>query len=116
MKSVFEKHGKRIAKEDARMPKPIRDVLSPPPPKPLTPPDFNRCQTEITTTASFMQMGGPPKTTERCKNKATMLATENEPRADGQVGQMTICDTCYPLMQKKVRGVTFRRITSKDRK
>jgi len=29
-RNVFEKHGRRIAREDARMPDAIRDVLSPP--------------------------------------------------------------------------------------
>ena len=30
-RNVFEKHGQRIAREDAKMPAPIRDVLSPRP-------------------------------------------------------------------------------------
>lgn len=120
MTDVFEKHGKRIAKQDARMPKEIRDVLSPPPAKPvkpLTPPDFKQCQTEITTTAPFMQMGGSPKTTQRCTNKPTMLVTEDKPGKDGQIGSMTLCDGCYAVMQKQVpAGVSYRRITAKDKK
>lgn len=85
----------------------------------LTPPDYSRCQCEITTTASFMQMGGPPKTTERCKNKPTMLMEERFADSDGQKGSMTVCDDCFKQAQLKTwlppGWVLYSRITKGTR-
>ncbi|MDA4132063.1 MAG: hypothetical protein OK454_02920 [Thaumarchaeota archaeon] len=68
----------------------------------LTPPDYAQCQCEITMTLGFMQLGGPPKTTERCKSKPTMLMEEREPGEDGQRGSMTVCDGCLKEAQSKM--------------
>ena len=82
----------------------------------LMPPDYSRCQTEITTTASFMQMGGPPKTTERCKNKPTILMEELVSGKDGQKGSMTVCDDCFKQAQLQSKAsVLYSRLT-KNRK
>lgn len=83
----------------------------------LTPPDYNQCQCEITTTLGFMQMGGPRKTTERCKNKPTMLMEEREPGEDGQRGSMTVCDDCFKQAQLGVlAGSTIYSRLTKNRK
>lgn len=68
----------------------------------LEPPDKKQCQAEITTIAPFMQMGGPPRVTARCKNKPTTLAKEVKPGPDGQRGSMTVCDSCLAVMKKRV--------------
>jgi hypothetical protein len=85
--------------------------------KALTKPDLKQCQADITTTAPFMQMGGPPRTTSRCKNVPTVLVREEKPGPDGQRGSMTVCDTCLGHLRKqRPTGIKCTRITPKVQK
>ena len=76
----------------------------------LTPVDLFRCQTEITTTLGPFRLGGPPKTTTRCTKEPTMVATEINPGEDGLCGSMSVCDSCFEVMQKQMTGVHYTRI------
>ncbi len=72
----------------------------------MIPPDLKRCQAEVTSYPSFMQLGGT-KTTERCKNKPTHIAIE-PPRPDGKIqGSMALCGSCLAVCSKQMPGVTF---------
>lgn len=69
--------------------------------KPLTPPDFDRCQAEKPNGHSFMTLGGRPGL-ERCDRKPTVLVTEKKPGADGRAGSMTLCDGCLAVFRKQM--------------
>lgn len=69
----------------------------------LTPPDLKQCQAEKPNGHSFMTLGGVPKL-ERCKNKPKYLAKEKKPGADGQIGSMTLCESCKKQMDKQMPG------------
>jgi hypothetical protein len=62
-------------------------------PKPLTPPDLERCQAESSNGHSFMTIGGRPEMV-RCYHGASYVAIENKPGKDGQKGSMSLCDAC----------------------
>lgn len=73
--------------------------------KPLTPPDRERCQAEITTTPSPFTMGGDlSPTTERCAQKPRHLLTELTPGPDGRCGAMTLCDECLQVFKEQTPG------------
>lgn len=58
----------------------------------LIPPDFERCQTEITPAYNPFQLGPRPKAA-RCDFAPTHLLVELQ-SDDGQLGSMTVCDSC----------------------
>ena len=68
-------------------------------PKPLTPPDYDRCQAEIRQGHGAFMLGPAPRY-ERCKNKPTTIARETRPGPDGQTGAMSLCDTCLVPFRK----------------
>lgn len=70
-------------------------------PKPLTPPDPERCQAEIPNGYSFMTLGGSPGRV-RCPNKPCVIATEVKPGPDGQHGSMSLCASCLKVFQKQM--------------
>lgn len=59
----------------------------------LIPPDYTRCQTEITQPYNPFQLGGVRPKPQRCTAQPTHLLVETE-SDDGQLGQMTVCDSC----------------------
>jgi len=61
----------------------------------MTPPDLKRCQAEHTNDDTFMTLGGRPGKMVRCESKPTVLATENKPGEDGEIGSMTLCTECF---------------------
>lgn len=69
--------------------------------KPLTPPDFLRCQAEITRYVPFV-MGGSTKQTERCSNKPTVVIHDAQPGEDGRVGSMSLCYSCLLVARKQL--------------
>ena len=76
----------------------------------LTPADPARCQAEKPNGYSFMTLGGVPGR-ERCSSAPSVIATEAKPGADGQTGQMSLCDECLARIQVQMPGfATFERI------
>jgi hypothetical protein len=75
----------------------------------LIPPDFERCQSEITTYHPFV-MGGNPYQTNRCENKPAWLATEPERKDKKKRGSMTLCEKCKPICEKQMPGVEFKKL------
>lgn len=73
--------------------------------KELTPPDLSRCQAERPNGASFMTCGGRPGLV-RCSDKPSVIATENKPGSDGQVGSMSLCQHCAEMFVKQL-GETY---------
>lgn len=69
--------------------------------KELTPPDLHRCQAEKPNGASFMTLGGRPGLV-RCSDKPSVIATENKPGPDGQVGSMSLCQHCAEVFVKQL--------------
>lgn len=69
--------------------------------KELTPPDLHRCQAEVPNGASFMTCGGRPGRV-RCSDKPVVIATENKPGSDGQVGSMSLCQHCAEVFVKQL--------------
>lgn len=64
----------------------------------LTPPDPKRCQARVTTGGPF-EMGGPPGDPKdgyrrRCEKAPAVIATEKRPGSDGQIGSMSLCESC----------------------
>lgn len=67
-------------------------------PKPLEPPDYERCQADMPGNGPFT-VGGPigdPKNgyRTRCKNLPSVIATEKRPGEDGRIGSMSLCVDC----------------------
>jgi hypothetical protein len=71
----------------------------------LEPVDKTRCQADIITNPSFMQIGGRRKV-ERCTIKPVIVATEAKPGSDGLQGAMSLCANCLIEFQKKM-GADF---------
>lgn len=63
----------------------------------LIPPDYNRCQCEITPAHGPFRLGPRPRP-ERCENKPDFLAVEIVPGKDGVHGSMTLCVGCAKVM------------------
>lgn len=62
----------------------------------LVPPDVKQCQAEV---RSFMTLGPGYN---RCQNKPTCIATENEPGPDGHLGSMSLCEECAAELRKRM--------------
>jgi len=71
----------------------------------LTPSDSRQCQADVPGNGPFILGGeiGDPNNGYRirCKNKPTVIATENQPGEDGLVGSMSLCGTCQKVMKKQ---------------
>jgi len=78
----------------------------------LTPADPSRCQAEITPAHSFMTLG-PREKPYRCPNKPVVIARENQPGKDGQVGEMSLCESCWRVCQKQMSpgSVSYRSVS-----
>lgn len=74
--------------------------MSKPDPKPLVPPDLERCQALGPKLGPFT-MGGRIGSRERCSNRPTIVITEAEPGPDGQRGSMSLCDACLAIAKKQ---------------
>ena len=70
----------------------------------LTPPDPKQCQTYSQVGA--FTMGGRIGELTRCTNKPVVIATENKPGADGQIGSMSLCEK-HRLKSMEVLGKDF---------
>lgn len=82
----------------------------------LTPPDFERCQTEIKEPGGAFAFG--IRKHERCKEPAVYLLKEEEPDKDGLQGEMTVCASCYLIFDQTEQAdtVTVHPITEEMRK
>jgi hypothetical protein len=69
--------------------------------KELTPPDLRRCQAGKPNGASFMTCGGRPGLV-RCSDEPVVIATENKPGSDGQVGSMSLCQHCVEVFVRQL--------------
>lgn len=69
--------------------------------KPLTPPDLKQCQAEKPNGVNFMTLGGRREMI-RCTKKPTVIAIENKPGEDGQIGKMSLCDDCVGAFMKQM--------------
>jgi hypothetical protein len=74
--------------------------------KPLTPPDPNQCQAEISNGVNFMTLGGR-KEMIRCKNKPIVIIRELAPGDDGQYGAMSLCADCWKQAIKQLGAYSF---------
>lgn len=63
----------------------------------LIPPDFDRCQCEITPAHGAFRLGPRPNS-QRCVNPPEFLAVEVVPGADGRRGSMCLCLGCAQRM------------------
>lgn len=74
--------------------------------KPLTPPDFSRCQAEKPGNGPFTMGGeiGDPRNgyRVRCRETSTVVATEKNPGKDGRRGSMSLCDSCRSVLVKQL--------------
>lgn len=67
----------------------------------LTPPDYKRCQCDITPAHGAFRLGPRPKP-QQCANKPDFLAVELVAGKDGQRGSMSLCLGCaQKLMEDK---------------
>ncbi len=82
-------------------------------PKKLTPPDLERCQVEKPNGHSFMTLGGRPGL-ERCIETPTFILSDTEPQEDGQMGSMSVCNSCFDQFRTQCPGssVKAERITA----
>lgn len=85
---------------------PVREIIE------LEPVDINQCQAEQQT-GSFMSLGVPKMV--RCKNKPMYIATECNPDDNGQIGMMSLCESCAKRLAKSMGEdyATLERIKSK---
>ncbi len=65
----------------------------------LIPPDPDRCQAQ-TLEGSFMTLG--PRSMERCKNKPTVIVTENKPKPGEPAGAMSLCPDCHEEFKRRM--------------
>lgn len=72
------------------MPRSKKDVLKE---LELTPPDTERCQSEMPNGEGPFTLGGGHKMV-RCTHKPTVIVTEKESYEDGQTGSMSLCGDC----------------------
>ena len=63
----------------------------------LIPPDYQRCQCEITPAHGPFRLGPRPQPA-RCKNPPSWLAVELIAGNDGQYGAMCLCTSCAETM------------------
>jgi hypothetical protein len=74
--------------------------------KELEPPDLKRCQSEKPSDGPFMMGGeiGDPRNgyLVRCRQEPAVVATENQPGDDGQVGSMSLCNDCKKVFLKQL--------------
>jgi hypothetical protein len=80
----------------------------------LVPPDRERCQAEKPGEGPFVMGGeiGDPRRgyRVRCRSVPTVIATERRAGADGQRGQMSLCDECKAALVEQLGDAfaTFR--------
>ncbi len=90
-------------------------------PKPLEPVDRERCQADVPGPGPFTVGGeiGDPRNgyRVRCKNKPTVIATENQPGEDGRIGSMSLCRDCVVVFVRDlgVGYATLRDIMDPDK-
>lgn len=63
----------------------------------LIPPDYNRCQCEITEAHGPFVLGPKPRPA-RCHNEPVYIAVETIPGRDGRCGAMSLCLSCAKVM------------------
>lgn len=68
--------------------------------KPLTPPDFNRCQA-VKKVGAFT-MGGRVGDSWRCEFLPCVVIRETEPGSDGRTGSMSLCAECLEVARNQV--------------
>jgi hypothetical protein len=85
-------------------------------PADLIPVDPLRCQAEQIVYRPFV-MGGSTRQTERCANAPTWIAREKKAGDDGRHGEMSLCEPCLKIFEKKMpKGVaSFRRIKAQPK-
>ena len=81
----------------------------------LTPADPKRCQADVPNGVNFMTLGGRPGRV-RCSNEPVVSAKETKPGKDGQMGSMSLCDSCLTVFTKQVpqEGIEVEKIGGGD--
>lgn len=64
----------------------------------LIPPDPERCQACPNVARHSPFSLGPRPVPKRCQAKPVWLAVEKQPGPDGNIGSMTLCQSCCELM------------------
>lgn len=60
-----------------------------------------------------MSLGGDCHKLTRCNNRPTFIATENAPASDGEIGSMSLCQSCADAMIAQC-GLEFATLTPLD--
>ncbi len=73
-------------------------------PKPLTPPDLERCQAEWKS-GSFMTFG--PRHMVRCEKAPIVIVTETKKDEHGRQGSMSLCQDCLEVFTGQAEPNSF---------